>query len=234
MVFFDRLNLKKLVLNSISPTTLVGLIAFAFWILSNLNRPADFKREDHFLAPPKDLVHFTFGYNETMADTLWIRSIQDFDYCEQKINKTMCKGNSWLFRILDVVSDLSPHFRAVHSMGPIALSIIISDIEGASKIFDKATERFPNDWVILGRAAYHALYEENDKPKAARLLKQAAQNGGPYWYYSLAGRLYAEGGEMELGEALLKDLKESGQPDYLIERLTQRLEDFKKNQKIAK
>ncbi len=231
MVFCNFLKLKKLILMTTNPTFIVGFVALALWIFSNLQRPAEFKRENYFLAPPKGMIHFTIGYNEPMADIFWIRSIQDFDYCEQKIDKMNCRGNSWLYKIIDVVTDLSPKFRIAHSMGPVALSIIISDIPGASKIFDKATQRFSKDWVILGRAAYHALYEEDDRSKAARLLKQAAENGGPYWYYSLAGRMFAEGGEMELGEALLKELKETDQPQHLIERLQQRLEDYKKNPK---
>ena len=224
-------SLSEKVFNAINSIYFVGFIAFSFWFAANLLRPAEFKRENYFLAPPKGLIHFTFGYNESMADIFWIRSIQDFDYCEQKIDKMNCRDNSWLYKIIDVVTDLSPQFRTAHSMGPIALSIIISDIQGASKIFDKATKRFSKDWVILGRAAYHALYEEQDRSKAARLLKQAAENGGPFWYYALSGRLFAEGGEMELGEALLRDLKDSNQPQYIIDRLTLRLEDYKKNPK---
>ena len=224
-------NIWKNFLKLKTPAHIAGVFALALCILSNLMRPAEFKRENHFMAPPKGIVHLTFGYNEPMADIMWIRSIQDFDYCEQKIDKMNCRDNSWLYKIIDVVTDLSPKFRIAHSMGPVALSIIISDIPGASKIFDKATERFSKDWVILGRAAYHALYEEDDRSKAARLLKQAAENGGPYWYYSLAGRMFAEGGEMELGEALLKELKETDQPQHLIDRLQLRLQDYKKNPK---
>lgn len=33
-------------------------------------------------APPETIKYFTFGYAETMADSLWIRVIQDIDYCE--------------------------------------------------------------------------------------------------------------------------------------------------------
>ena len=188
MVSSSNIKFKNFLKKAISPTNFVGLIALIVWAISNLQRPTEFKREGYFLAPPKEIVRFAFGYNEPMADIFWIRAIQDFDYCDQKIDKTNCRGNSWLYKIIDVTTELSPQFRVPHSMGAIALSVIISDIPGASKIFDKATVRFPKDWTILGRAAYHAMYEEDDRSKAARLLKQAAENGGPYWYYALAGR----------------------------------------------
>ncbi len=35
------------------------------------------------LVPPKSIVHMHLGYREALADTLWIRVIQDLDQCEQ-------------------------------------------------------------------------------------------------------------------------------------------------------
>lgn len=181
-----------------------------------------------YLSPP-DLKHFAFGYKEQIADVMWIRAIQDFDFCSEKINSQECKGQSWLYQMIHQITELSPDFRMPYAAGSLALTIIISDYAGASKIFDKAVQKFPTDWPILSRAAYHALYEEKNKLKAAELLKQAAkQPGAPEWYYSLSGRLFAEGGELALGEALLRELKASNQPEHVIERLSQKLEEHKK------
>ena len=159
------------------------------------------------VAPPSSLVHFTCGYREIMADLFWIRSIQDFDYCEKSLSKNLCKGNGWLYQTLDLTTELSPQFRMVYSAGAMALTIVISDIEGASKLFDKATTRFPTDWIILYKAAYHALYEEKNQGKAAKLMEQAARNGAPDWVYMLSTRLYTEAGQRELGERLLAEME---------------------------
>ena len=184
----------------------------------------------NYIAPP-GIKHFSFGYNEPIADLMWVRAIQDFDFCSQKINETDCKGQSWLYQMLNQITELSPNFRTPYATGGIALTILINDYEGASKLFDKAVQAFPKDWSILSRAAYHVMYEEKDKVKAARLLKQAADNGGPQWYYSLAGRLYAEGGELDLGEALLKELEAGGQND-VADRLREKLAKHK--EKLSK
>jgi hypothetical protein len=208
-----------------NPALLAGFVALcALGYSKNIKTSTPPK---NYIAPP-ELKHFTFGYDEPMADILWIRAIQDLDFCSQKVNQSDCKSQSWLYQMINQITILSPDFRMPYAAGSLALTILINDYEGASKIFDKAVERFPKDWPILSRAAYHAIYEEHDKLKAARLLKQAAENGGPPWYYSLSGRLYAEGGELELGEALLNELKESNQPQYVIDRLSQKLAEHRK------
>ncbi len=42
------------------------------------------KSSDIYLIPPKDIVHFHFGYKEFLADSLWLRVVQNLDLCEQK------------------------------------------------------------------------------------------------------------------------------------------------------
>ena len=42
------------------------------------------KSSDIYLIPPKDIVHFHFGYREFLADSLWLRVVQNLDLCEQK------------------------------------------------------------------------------------------------------------------------------------------------------
>lgn len=40
------------------------------------------------LYPPKDLKHFTLGFNEVVADTLWVRFLQDVDLCQDGMSFT--------------------------------------------------------------------------------------------------------------------------------------------------
>ncbi|NUN04828.1 MAG: hypothetical protein HUU57_03605 [Bdellovibrio sp.] len=169
----------------------------------------------------------SFGFNEAIADTLWIRALQDFDYCEAKIADNVCANNSWLYLMLDAITNLSPNFRMPYATGSLALTIIISDIDGATKIFDKGVKAFPNDWPILYRAAYHYLYEVKDKKKAAELLIQAGQNGAPAWVFALAGRLYSDAGSMDLAEALLQQIIQENQDPAVIKRLQDKINSMK-------
>lgn len=199
----------------------IGVIAIVFTRMEvetfRENKPHE------FLSPPKDLQYFTFGYREPFADMLWLRAIQDFDYCEKQLKADLCKGNSWLSQMLDLTTDLSPRFRMAYSAGAMALTIIISDIEGASKLFNKGVLAFPNDWIILYKAAYHAIYEENNMPKAAYLVERAARNGAPDWVWSLAANLYSEGGQRMLAMKVVEELEAMKFNPAVIRRIKERL-----------
>ncbi len=174
--------------------------------------------------PPPQIIHFAFGFPEQIADQFWLRSIQDFDYCEQQVAENTCRNQSWLYQMLDLITELSPNFRMPHAAGPLALTVLISDIEGASKLFDKAVKNFPNDWPILYRAAYQAMIEEKNKEKAAQLLYQAAKKGAPDWTYALAGRLYSEAGAKELGEKIYDEINQDPNLKSVAERLRKRMD----------
>lgn len=209
---------------------LLGLFSFLLVLFSQvyvskglLNRPKD------LLSPPPGIEHFTFGHRDVVADVFWIRAIQDFDYCDQLIEKNLCQGNGWLFRMLNTITELSPKFRMPYATGAVALSVLVSDIPGAAEIFDKGVKNFPTDWPILYRAAYHYLYEVRDKKKAAGLFIQAGRNGAPQWVFSLAGGLYNEIDERVAAEAILAEMIKTEVDPIIIKRLQEKLSNLRAN-----
>jgi hypothetical protein len=201
-----------------------GLFAFLLIVVSNISFfQAEQLKKDLFYAPPPEIEHFHFGYNENIADTLWLRVIQDFDFCEKSIGNKLCQGNGWVSKILYTISFLSPHFRMAMFTGPLMLTVVVNDIAGASKVFDRAVKLFPEDWSILYAAGYQALIEEKDKPKAARLLEMAAQHGAPSWIYGMASRLYTEAGEKEMAVRLYESLAHSSLNPVLLSEIRKRL-----------
>lgn len=179
------------------------------------------------IPPPPYIEHYSFGLKPQFADVFWVRSLQDFDYCEKKIRRHLCKGNSWLFHMLNAVVSLDSQFYIAYTSGGLALTIIISDFEGATKIFDKGVLAFPNDWNLLFRAAYHVLYEEKDFLKASNLFQRAGLNGAPEWTLSLSKRLSTRNGQIEVAERLLADLIRREEDESLISQLRRKIEDLK-------
>lgn len=178
------------------------------------------------VAWPSELKNFSFGQRLVLSDLGWIRSIQDFDFCEKTGQQKKCREQGWLYQMLDTVTEMDPRFHAPVSYGGLALSVVLSDISGATRIFDKGVERFPKDWVIAYKAAYHALYEEKNPAKAAGLMERAARNGAPGWVYALAGRLYTRAGQVEMSLRLLQDLKGNPSiPADVITRLEARIQE---------
>lgn len=182
----------------------------------------DFKQR--LIAPPPRLEYFSFGFQMPLADSFWIRAIQDFDYCENALKQNLCRGNGWLAQMLDTITNLAPDYQIVYRTGAMALTILVSDYEGASRIFDKGVKLYPKDDRLLLRAAYHAMTEEKNAPKAAGLLIQAAKNGGVPWYYNLAARLYSDAGQKELALGLYKELEDSGTEAGVLARMREKLE----------
>lgn len=189
------------------------------------------------LVAPENMNLFSLGYSQILADSFWIRIIQDFDFCENRPKgvydprKFKCE-KGWVFQMISSVIELDPLFRQAHLYGALMLTVIVNDIEGASAIFDKATARFPTDWEILYAASYQAMVEEKNLPKASRLLNEAGQHGAPVWTRSLAARLQQKAGQLELAKAILESAVNNATDEHSAELFRQRLSEVDKE--IAK
>lgn len=216
------------------PEFILGILAFFLLWISATNQPISQTSKRALIRPPEYMDKFSFGFNEAIADSLWIRTIQDFDYCESQTGKNICVNNSWLYHMLDTITNLSPHFRIAYAAGGLALTIIITDVDGATKIFEKGVKNFPKDWPIIYRAAYHYIYEVHNKERAAELLIQAGKNGAPPWVYSLAGRMYSDNGQIELAEKLLEEMINENHDSVIVQRLKDKISSLKEKLQTKK
>lgn len=197
------------------------------------------------LVPPTQIKNFTLGYNEALADSLWIRVIQDLDTCGHAATGLSSSPTtipdtvmsdlggprvgkceiSYPYKMIDVITELAPKFRVAYSSGATMLSVIVDDVAGATNIFDKATRAFPADWQIEYQAAYHYLYEQRDRTRAADLLKAAGEHGAPKWVTVLAARLYSKVGQAQLGKAVIdafiKENPDQAEKPHVKERLAE-------------
>ena len=92
--------------------TLLGFFSVLVLIFSQIYAGKGLlEKPRELISPPAGVEHFTFGHRDVTADFFWIRAIQDFDYCDHLVEKNTCKGNSWLFRMLDTVAAGCNHAR---------------------------------------------------------------------------------------------------------------------------
>lgn len=200
--------------------------------------------------PPEMLEKFTFGFNESTADSIWLRWVQDSDTCQTYLKpveefdtrnfnqeseenrfiaprKKNC-DNSWAFKMLDAVTKLSPKFKMPYLAGAITLSVLTEDYIGASEIFDRGLKQYPDDWQLAYRASYHYLFDMGDKKRAAELLIQAQKDPkAPGWFNYLAARLYSEAGQAELGVSVLENYRKTLDEEKQIEAVDKRIADLK-------
>lgn len=223
---FNRLSNFHYLLLSVSAL-------FFFIIQMFFEPPMRIKRSD-YLPPPSIIKEMSMGMKIQWADSLWLRAVQDFDYCDQKINETECRGKSWLFQVLDLVTELDLKFEEAFFYGGLALTIIVSDYEGASKIFDKGVNQFPNKWQLNYAAGYHSMIEEKNYSKAAERYLAAANNGAPNWIRVLSGTLAAKGGDTKFAEKVIEQMIELNDEPKYIKRLKAKLDAIKNNKPLPR
>ncbi len=224
-----------------------GLFFFGLTIF--FHSPPDAREGQRYLNPPPEHIeHFHFGFRESLADSFWIRWIQDCDTCQvygHELEKQDVPGpgqigllnnprykicdSSWGYKILDAVTKLAPKFRMPYLFGASALAVLTEDYKGATAIYERGLVEHPTDWEIQFRAAFHFQFDERDYKRAADLLNLAAVNGAPNWVVSLASRLYTEAGQLELGLAALESYRRMVEGNKEAEKIVdQRLNDLKK------
>lgn len=201
----------------------VGGVFISFHFLQSLR---ELPQRELFLSPPQEIHHIHLGYFELLADSLWLRVIQDLDFCEKKDSSLpkSCGQQGWGYRMLNAITDLVPQFRMPYAAGSVVLSVLVGDRLGASALFEKGVKNIPKDWTIPYRAAYHYMLEDIHVERAAEMLLIAGKNGAPLWVYELAAKLYSKEGKREMVQSLLTNLEQDHFERETIERIKKSIE----------
>lgn len=231
--------------------TLVGtLIIFVILNIWLSFRPISTESKKIFIYPPQNVGLFTFGFNDLVSSLLWVRVLQDVNVCDQvrerglyptlkneedplleilerNLPEAQCELG-WVYHMLDAITDLAPDFRTAYADGATMLSVLVDDRNGASTLFKKATQNFPEDWEILYRAAYHELFEMQNADRAAELLRRAGQFGAPEWVYALSAKLYTRLGKAQFAKTILETVLMRKSEGPGVERVRQQLEIINK------
>ncbi len=201
-----------------------------------------------YLKPPLALKNFTFGYNDLFASSLWIRLLQNFDYCEtgkysgedyvapertenridgiiaRKVKPSKChKG--WVYSMLDAISEILPKFHLAYDTGAMFLSVIVDDREGARLIFEKGLKMYPDDWRLNYHAGYHYLWEVQEPKRAAELFHKAGTSGAPEWVVALSAALYTKVGQAMIAKTILENALKNNPKGQDEERIKARLQE---------
>lgn len=252
MSFFDLTRSKRgdsEIPSFISRADYVPILFFLISILilslcGTKEEDAQRRRAIQRLYPPTALKSFNLGYNELLADTLWIRVIQDIDYCEnENVEKSYNVGvtaeeamaatvkpsrcnKGWVFQYLNLITDLAPRFRSVYYIGASSLAVGVDDKEGAKILIEKGIKNFPREWRLSYLGSYIYLFEFQQPERAADLLMQASQYGGPNWLPILASRLYSNTGRKALGRSVLIEYLKTNPGGKAEERARKRLQEL--------
>lgn len=157
-----------------------------------------------FVPDPAQLRAASSGYEEVVADLLWVRAVILFG--ERYDQDDSPQWLAWMRRMVRTVNLLQPKWRTSFFYG-MALLRVEGDIDGSNEVLRDAVVHFPNDPLFpfsLGMNAY--LYENDPAAAAPWLEKAAALPGAPAWYAAAAAAMHRDAGSREAAIHYLQDV----------------------------
>ena len=220
--------LSSIISTSFLVFSLLGIFFFGESRFTSIRKP-------YYFSPPEVIKYFTFGYNDVYADLLWVRYIQNADFCSYDKGIPVYDGKTkfncnkgWAFHMANAVTELAPRFKRPYITSSVMMGIIMGDKEGARLILDKAVKQFTKDWDVFFHTGHHYLLELNQPSIAAELLLTAARLGGPYWLYSLSAKLYSESGRIDVAEQMMIKMIEDDPNGPFVKTYKRRLSEIRK------
>ena len=181
------------------------------------------------------MKHFSFGFQEVYADILWMRLLQNIDFCQSRDGIPIYDGTKkyscdkgWSYKMTDLITELAPRFLSPYKIAGSIMSVIMGDKKGAKKIYDKGMKNFPNNWRLHFSAAYHYLIELEDHKGAIPILIKTADLGGPFWLHALAAKSYQKIGQLLLARETLKSAIANNRSSEYREAFENRLKEVEK------
>ncbi len=147
------------------------------------------KIEDFYYLPiGKYAKLISFGYNNVMADILWMKTLA---YTGEHIVSD--RDFRYLVSLIDAITDLDPYFYYPYRFAGTILPWEVHDPKDAIRILRKGIRYLPNEWHLWFLTGFTYLYFLNNYRKAAYYMAEAAKKPGrPLFIVSLASKLLAK------------------------------------------
>ena len=155
-------------------------------------RPAAARAEElAYLPQGKYLKIAVLGYEQIVADLLWMKAVQHFGTIEQTET-----GYRWAYHVVDVVTDLDPTFAYAYQAAGTVLGVWANLPHESIAIMEKGIRHNPEVWQLPFLLGYDYFYELCDTVTAAEYLRIAARlPGAPEYVPKLAARMTVEAGD---------------------------------------
>ena len=170
-------------------------LSMANYIREKETKPTVFvSKQDSVLNLNYNLLEFTnLGHKRLLSSMMWVSTIIESDLEHYK-NKDL---NSWLFLRFYTISKLEPKFLTNYTFGGPYLSIVKDDLIGATSLYNKGLEYYPNDYELLKNAAFHFRFEVGDLTKSKFLYSRLYQINQNPLIASTYARLISSDGNLE-------------------------------------
>lgn len=172
-----------------------------------------------FLPEAEVLRVASLGYQDIVADFLWLQAIQAMG--EKKVSE---EAGRWVYRALDIVTTLDPKFVRVYEVGGLALCTLVVMPEESNALLEKGIKHNPQAWQLPFYLGINYYFEFDNDIKAGESVARAARlPGAPEYLSGLAARLYVSAKAPQNAVELLASLYEQAQDGEAKQVLEQRL-----------
>ena len=195
------------------------------------------------LPPPRILPLLSMGYNELMADMIWIKTISYF--AEQLIKR---QDYAYLRRYTECTLTLDHRLKAVYRYTP---SMLLTrgehqsnvDVEYGIKLLKRGYKEWPDEWRFPLNIGSYYMFELKARSKkqkrtfkriGADWIREAALIGADIpWLPSLAAKVYSEQGQRGLAIRHLQELYLATRDERMRRDIRFKLRQLKAEQMIS-
>jgi hypothetical protein len=169
----------------------VGALSVALYFtdaaLERQHSAAEDSGELVYVPPARFLKLVAIGYQQTLADVLWFRTLNYFGrhYQSDRVYR-------WLEYMCNVVTDLDPQAEHVYRFGGVLLPWEADQIDEGIALLEKGVQNIPQSWRLQYMLGFSYYFFRNDLAAASRVLKTAAlQPGAPEYISAFAALISA-------------------------------------------
>lgn len=126
-----------------------------------------------YLPSGKLVEQASLGYRELAADWIWFQAVQYYGgYALQQHDLAYFNG------LIDIVTDLDPHFQFPYIFGAVVMSQDMGDLERGVEVLKKGMRANPTDWKYPFEIGFLYYVVAQDATRAARYFELAARLPG--------------------------------------------------------
>lgn len=198
--------------------TVAGAVASTRHVQQYRHRP--YLHDNLYLPSGQFISEASLGYRQLAADMVWFQAVQYFGgYAKDEHDLRYFAG------LIDIVSDLDPHFIFPYTFGAVVLSQEMAAPDEAIDVLKKGMAHNPTNWVLPFEIGFLSYVDRRDNETAAHYFELASRlPGGGDRARRFAAFVYSQSGHRENSLRMWEQLLEESDEPYMKE-LAQRYID---------
>lgn len=208
---------------------LVVLLAFATAGVQEY-RVRPYLHANLYLPSGRLVEQVSLGYREIAADLVWFQAVQYFGgYRMSQHSLAYFNG------LIDIVTDLDPHFRFPYVFGAVVMSQDMGDFARGVEVLKKGMRANPTVWEFPFEIGFLYYITKGDATSAAHYFDLASRlPGGGDRARRFAAFVYSKGGHAETSIRMWEELAETSDQPYMKEMARRYIEQIRKTGRIGR